>query len=255
MVMASVAGDGGSLAFAGIPPSTAIGKLHLTAEPGPSDAAIRLSESLSPLLARLNPGTEVPTQRHSVALLRESPQMVVDARWGDHARAAIMHMEEDGARYLWLGFDPDALVEKGDRQVLLLLRTAFRWAAGQTVSEGAIGPATLARTFTPDSRKEARAQRFAFGVDRLANPRNFLLRMANRGSKTIDNPSVIVWLPPRAAGVVVAGDFFMRRNVILTRMPEERAWVITIPELAAGKERNIKLRIDLSQESPFSGRP
>jgi hypothetical protein len=234
---------GGSLAFAGIPPATPIGKLRLSAEAGPSDTAIKLSESASPILARLTPGYEVQMQRTNAALLNESPHMVVDARWRDKARAAVMHMEEDGARYVWMGFDPDALVEKNDRQLLLLMRTAFRWAAGQPVSEGAVGAVASAKTLTPDSRREARAQRFTFSVDRLASPRFFLLHMANRGTKPIDNPSVMVWLPPDAREVVVAGNFLRKRNVSLTAMPEDRAWVISVPQLLRNEDRMIKLRI------------
>jgi hypothetical protein len=238
---------GGSLAFAGIPPATAIGKLHLSAKPGSSDSAIKLSEAASPLLARLNPGSEVQMRRSVVAMLDESPQMIVDARWRDKARAAVMHMQEGKTRYLWVGFDPDALVEKDERQVLLLLRTAFRWAAGQPVSEGAVGSAAAAKAFTPESRREARAQRFVFGVDRLSNPRLFLLHIANRGTKTIDNPSVEVWLPPHATKVAVAGAPFMKSNAAVTEVREEGAWVISAPRLVPGEDRLIKLKIE---ESP-----
>jgi len=235
---------GGSLAFAGTPPSTPIGKLLLNAEVGPSDTAIKLSESASPILARLNPGSEVQMRRSSVALLKESPQMIVDARWQEKARAAVMHMEQQGARYLWMGFDPDAMVEKDDRQMLLLIRTAFRWAAGQPVSQGAVGEAATAKTLTPESRRDARAANFAFGVDRLANRRFFLLHMANRGPKPIDNPSVMIWLPPNTTDVTLGGDFFMRRNVSLTAMQGERAWVVSVPRLGPNEERVIKLKVE-----------
>lgn len=238
------AAKGGAFAFAGTPPSTALGKLHLSAKWGSSDNSIKLSESASPILARLNPGSEVQMRRSGVALLDESPQMVVDARWSEKARAAIMHAEEGRTRYLWLGFDPDALVEKNDRQLLLLLRTAFRWAAGQPVSEGAVGSVAIAKSFTPESRRDARAQRFAFGVDRLSNPRLFLLHMANRGTKPIDNPSVEVWLPPGTTGVSVAGALLTTRNVAITAVREENAWVISSPRLDPGEDRLIKLKIE-----------
>jgi hypothetical protein len=237
---------GGSLAFVGIPPATPIGKLQLSAEPGPSDTSIKLSESVSPLLARLNPGSEVQMQRANVALLKESPQMVVDARWRDKARAAVMHLENDGARYVWMGFDPDALVTKDDRQILLLIRTAFRWVSGQPVSEGAVGAVAVAKTLTAESRREARAQRFTFSVERLSNRRYLLLRMMNRGGKLIENPSVMVWLPPHTTEVVVAGDFLMKRNLSLTAMPEDRAWVISAPQLARNEDRIVKLKIATS---------
>ncbi len=238
---------GGSLAFAGIPPSTAIGKLRLSAEEGSSDTAIKLSEPASPILARLNPGSEVQMRSASVALLKESPEMNVDARWREKARAAVMHMEQDGARFLWMGFDPDALVEKDDRQMLLLIRSAFRWAAGQPVSEGAVGDATTARTLTPESRRDARAARFAFGVDRLTNPRLFLLHVANRGPKPIGNPSVMIWMPPHTSDAAVAGDLFMRRNVSLTAIQGERAWVVSVPRLGPNEERIVKLKVEGAQ--------
>jgi hypothetical protein len=173
--------------------------------------------------------------------------MIVDARWREKARAAVMHIEQDGARFLWMGFDPDALVEKDDRQMLLLIRTAFRWAAGQPVSEGAVGGATTAQTLTPESRRDARAARFVFGVDRLANPRLFLLHMANRGPKPIDNPSVMIWLPPKASDAAVAGDLFMRRNVSLTAMQGERAWVVSLPRLSPNEDRIIKLKVETAR--------
>ncbi|MEA2238675.1 MAG: hypothetical protein QOC81_3399 [Thermoanaerobaculia bacterium] len=234
---------GGSLAFAGYPPVTPIGKLQLSAEIGLSDSSIKLSESVSPLLARLNPGSEVQMQRVPVALLKESPHMVVDARWRDKARAAVMHMEDGGARYVWMGFDPDALVAKDDRQILLLVRTAFRWVSGQPVSEGAVGAVALAKTLTAESRREARAERFTFSVERLSNRRYFLLRMTNRGGRPIENPSVMVWMPPLTTEVVVAGDFLMKRNLALTAMPEDRAWVISVPDLARNEDRMVKLKI------------
>jgi hypothetical protein len=238
---------GGSLAFAGTPPSTAIGKLRLSAEEGPSDTAIRLSEAASPILARLNPGSEVQMRRGPVALLKESPQMIVDARWREKARAAVMHVEQDGARYLWMGFDPDALVEKDDRQILLLIRTAFRWAAGQPVSEGAVGAASTAKTLTPESRRDARAAGFVFGVDRLPSSRLFLLHVANRGPRPIDNPSVMIWLPPNTTDAAVGGDLLMRRNVSLTAMQDEHAWVVSVPQLMPNEERIIKLKVETAQ--------
>jgi hypothetical protein len=243
-VLDAFARRGGSLAFAGIPPATPIGKLHLSAKPGTSDRALKLSESASPVLARLNPGSEIQTQQSAVAMLDESPQMIVDARWRDKARAAVMHMEDGDARYLWLGFDPDALVLKDDVQMMLLLRTAFRWAAGQPVSEGAVGADALAKAFTPESRRDARDRHFAFSVDRLSNPKFFLLHIANRGTKPIDNPSVQVWLPPRTTKLAVAGALFMKSNVAITDVHEERAWVISAQRLVPGEDRRIKLEIE-----------
>src|SRR2546421_653387 len=75
---------GGALAFAGVPPSTPIGKIHFTAEVAKSDTAVKLSEGVSPILARLNPGAEIATAVAEVAMLKESPRMNVDARWRDN---------------------------------------------------------------------------------------------------------------------------------------------------------------------------
>ena len=47
---------GGSVAILGAPPTTPIGNVHLVADTGISDAGFKLSESVSPVLARLNPG-------------------------------------------------------------------------------------------------------------------------------------------------------------------------------------------------------
>ena len=132
---------GGALAFVGNPPRTAIGKLSLSAETGASDSAIKFSEAVSPILARLNPGYEISTKPVNVALLKESPRMVVDARWKTNARAVIMHMEDEGARTVWFGLDPEALLQKEDLQLMVLLRTAMRWVSGQPSSDGAVGPA------------------------------------------------------------------------------------------------------------------
>jgi hypothetical protein len=233
---------GGALVFVGMPPRGAIGKLRLTAESGRSDQALKLSEAVSPILARLNPGYEVSTRPGEVALLKESPRMVIDARWKQNARAVIMHMEEDGARTLWFGFDPDATAPE-DHQLLLLMRTAFRWVSGQPVSDGAVGAPQLAKALTPDTRRDARQERFAFSVDRLPNPRLFTVRMTNRGQLPLANPTVKIWLPPRVTEVALAGDYLMRRNVIVTGVPEEGACLVSLPSLTRNEDRVMKLKI------------
>jgi len=234
---------GGAIAFAGTPPRTPVGRLHLTTETGQSDAAMKLSESVSPILARLNPGSEIGARVAEVAMLKESPRMNVDARWRDNSRAAVMHIEDAGARCVWFGFDPDSLLNREDKQVLLLLRTAFRWAAGQPVSDGAVGAPQLAKALTPDARREARANRFAFSVDRLPNPDQFGIRMTNRGGLPLQNPTVKIWLPPGVTQVALAGDFIMRRNATLTGVPEEGACLVTLPSLTRNEDRVMKLKI------------
>jgi hypothetical protein len=225
-----------------MPPRGAIGKLRLTAESGRSDNALKLSEAVSPILARLNPGYEVSTRPGEVALLKESPRMVIDARWKQNARAVIMHMEMDGARTLWFGFDPDATAPE-DHQLLLLMRTAFRWVSGQPISDGAVGAPQLAKALTPDTRREARQEHFAFSVDRLPNPRLFTVRMTNRGKVPLANPTVKIWLPPRVTQVALAGDYVMKRNVIVTGVPEEGACLVSLPSLTRNEDRVMKLKI------------
>ncbi len=75
---------------------------------------------------------------------------------------------------------------------MLLLRTAFRWVAGQPVSDGAVGPPQVAKTFMLDARKAAHARGFAFSVDPLPNPKLFTVRMTNRGNAPLENPTVKV---------------------------------------------------------------
>lgn len=234
---------GGAIAFVGIPPALSISGLRLTAEVGASDSALKLSEAVSPTLARLNPGYEMPAHRTNVALLTESPRMVIDARWKTNARAAVMHMEEAGARYIWMGFDPDALMRRDDPQLLLLMRTAFRWVAGQPVSDGAVGPAQLAKALTPGARRDAREQRFAFSVDRTSRHNTLSIRMTNRGGAPIQNPTVIVWLPRSVKRVALAGDFVMRRQATLTGVPDESACLVTLPSLTRNEDRVMKLKV------------
>src|SRR5438045_7412976 len=148
----------------------------MSAEEGVSDNALKFSERVSPILARLTPGHELAIRPARVAVLRESPRMVVDARWKTNSRAAIMHMEQTGTRYLWFGFDPDDLTQD-DRQLTVLIHTAFRWVAGQPVSDGAVGSAPLSRTMSADSRMAAQAAQFFFGVDSLGNPQALSVRM------------------------------------------------------------------------------
>lgn len=233
---------GGSIAFVGKPPVTPIGGFRLIAEDGMSDSVLTLAESVSPVLARLNPGQEITVHHRRVAFLKETPRMVVDARWKENARAVVMHLEQDGARYLWFGFDPDALTGD-DRQVKLLLRTSFRWLAGQPVSDGAVGEPQEAKTLTPEARRDARANRFAFSVDRARNPKLFTVRMTNRGGVSLPNPTVKVWLPPEVTRVELAGDIIMKRNATLSSVPGESACMISLPRLTRNEDRVMKLRI------------
>lgn len=234
---------GGAIAFLGPPPETPIGKLRFVYDHDLSDGVLKMSESVSPVLARITPGYELPVHPMPVAMLKESPRMVVDARWKENARAVVMHMEDAGARYLWIGLDPRSLARAEDNQLMLLLRTAFRWVSGQPISDGAIGAAQVAKTLTPDARLSARKERFAFSVDRMPNPQLFSVRMTNRGDAPLPNPTVKIWLPPRVTKVALAGGWALRRNATLTGVPEEGACLVSLPSLTRNEDRVLKLKI------------
>ena len=233
---------GGAIAFVGTPPATPIGKLQFSADTGKSDGKFKLSETVSPVLARLNPGYEIATHADEVAFLKESPRMFIDARWSENARAAIMHMEAEGGRYLWFGFDPDDLVIAKDLQLMALMKSAFRWAAGQPVSDGAVGAPQVAKTLTPAARRDARGA-FSFSADRMKDGDSFRVYMTNRGKQVLPNPTVKIWLPPRVTEVALAGDIIMRRNATLTSVPGENACLVSLPSLASNEQRMLKLKI------------
>lgn len=234
---------GGSVIIIGAPPATPLGGLRLTADSGLSDNAVKLSESASPLLARLTPGGIVSLRPTKVAFLKETPRMVVDARWERNSRAAVMHLANGTARYVWIGVDADALPPGGDNQFALLVRTAFRWAGGEPISDGAAGAAPDARAFTPQARREARQARFTFGVDPLRDQRAFSVRMVDRGAAPLENPTVKVWLPPHIRQVALGGDLQMRSNVTVTSLPDEGACLVSLPSLGRNEERVVKLTV------------
>ncbi|HET7437705.1 MAG TPA: hypothetical protein VFN10_23570 [Thermoanaerobaculia bacterium] len=241
---------GGAIAFAGKPPKNPIGQFRLLTEPGRSDAAMRLSETVSPVLARLVPATEIPVHAGTpVPMLKESPRMVVDVRWRDSARAAVMHVQSNDARWLWFGFDPASL-QRPDPTLLALLRSSFRWLAGQPVSDGAVGPPQTAKTMTPDARKDARENGFAFSVDRTRDDDTFTVRMINRGGVPLPNPTVKIWMPPRVTRVAFAGDFIMTRSATLTGVPEDGTCLVSLPRLTRNEDRVMKLRITAQRAVP-----
>lgn len=234
---------GGAISFVGTPPRTPIGRFRLFYETGKVDGDVRLSEHVSPVLARLVPGYVIQTAPGTVALLKETPRMVVDARWKNSERAAVMHVENDGARYLWFGLDPRRLPAKPDATLHLLLRTAFRWVSGQPVSDGAVGDPQSAKTFTPTSRRQARDDGFAFSVDRMRKDDFFSIRMINRGGIPIANPTVKLWVPPGVTKVAFSGSFIMHRDASLTGIPEDGTVLVSLPRLRRNEDRVMKLRI------------
>jgi len=96
-------------------------------------------------------------------------------------------------------------------------------AAGQPVSDGAVGAPRTAKTLTAAARKEARDNGFAFSVDRAKDLSLLTVRMIDRGGRPLANPTLKIWMPPRVTKVALAGDMIMRRNATLTSVPEEGA--------------------------------
>lgn len=236
-----IVSSGGGLVVLGAPPDN-YPLLGLTSKPGMSDSVLRLSDAVSPLMARVNPGHEMGGKPVPVALIDETPKMSVDARWKDSARAAVVHYPFQKSRVVWLGFDPDALFLPDDRQMSLFLRTAMRWADGQPVSDGAIGTPVSAKTFSPEARMDARASGFSFSVDRLEKEGVFSVRVTNRGKKRISNPTVRFWFPPGVGSISLAGSYVSRRRVDLVPLPEEDSVLVTLPVLEPNENRYFKLK-------------
>lgn len=235
--------EGGGIAvFGSLPAGAGVG--GLSAVKGLSSGAIRFGDAASPVLARVHPGHEVGARATEVALLEERPDMFIDARWSGDARAAIAHMEAGGGRLIWFGFDPAALHVASDRQLALLLRTSFRWAAGQPISEGAVGEPASAKALAPAARLESRRLGFSYSVDRLEKPSLFTLRVRNRGKERLPNPTVKIWLPPATRGVEFSGSFFARRNVSIAQAQGENAVTVTMPVLGRHEERIFKLKVE-----------
>jgi hypothetical protein len=235
---------GGALAFVGTPPRTPIGDFRLIADAGMSGDAIRMSENASPVLARLDPNDTIPMESAPVAFLKESPRMVVDARWAENSRAAVVHVENKGARYLWFGLDPDARVREKDQQLVVMLKTAFRWVVGQPVSDGAVGDAQVAQSLGTTARRDAQNNRFKWSAERSPTDDDMIMvEMDNQSGARLQNPTVKIWLPPGITKVALGGDWIARRNVTLTGLPEEGACVLTLPRLGRNEVRRLKLVI------------
>ena len=232
---------GGAVAFVGTPPQTPIGNFRLLSEPGVSDPVMKFGENASPVLARLNPGWSITGRPAHVAFLKETPHMGVDVRWAVNSRAVVMHIEEHGARYLWFGLDPDAIPQ--DNELLVLLRTAFRWVARQPISEGAVGAPDAAKALTPEARRRARKDGFTFRVDRTKDANILAVRMTNNGGIPLPNPTVKVWLPPRVTKVALGGDIIMRRNASLIGETQEGACTVSLPTLGRNVDRVLKVEI------------
>ncbi|HXI11580.1 MAG TPA: hypothetical protein VNM92_02910 [Thermoanaerobaculia bacterium] len=236
--------DGRGVVVIGAPPRQSSPFLDLVStDSGMSETRIQMAEAASPLMARMNPGHELLTRPAPVAFIDETPQMIVDARWKVTSRAAVAHYSHGEGRVVWLGFDPAALTNQNDVQLNLLLRTAFRWAAGQPVSDGAVGAPAAARTLTPEARLAARTERFAFSVEKLRGEGTFSVRLTNRGKKKIENPTVKLWLPARVKNVKLAGSFILRRKATLIGVPQDGTVLVMLPALNPNEDRTLKLKV------------
>jgi hypothetical protein len=206
-----------------------------------STGVIRIGQAVSPVLARVEPEHEIGARSAPVQVIEETPQMVVDARWKESARAAIAHWRSGSSRFLWFGLDPGALYFPEDRQLALLLRTSFRWVAGQPVSEGASGSLTAAKAMEAAARVDARRRKLAFSVDRLASSKSLVLRLSNKGNVSIENATVRVWLPAGAKGCRVVRRFWRDRDALLSTANEENAVIVTLPRLKKNESRLLEL--------------
>lgn len=242
---------GGGVAVVGSAPGNGAELLGLATTEGISGPALRLSETASPVLARAQPGYELGSARRPVALLDESPEMKVDARWAGTSRAAIVHFRTGGGRVLWFGFDPTLLWDPTVPQLSLVLRTAFRWLASQPVSEAAVGLPAAARSLTPPARMEARRARLGFSVDRLHEEGSFSLRVRNGSREPVANPTVKVWMPENVSRLEPAGSWMAKRGVTVSPVEDEHALLVALPPLRAHEDRMLRLegelRVDRSQ--------
>jgi hypothetical protein len=232
---------GGVLLLGSVAKSEAL--RSFTTAKGISSGVVRFGDAPSPLLARVDPGHEVGARTSEIALLEETPAMSVDARWSGNARAAIAHLATGGGRIVWFGLDPSELNFRDDRHLALLLRTTLRWIDGQPVSDGAVGSLAAAKALTAQARMEARRKRFTFSVDRLGDAGPLGVRIVNRGSARLANPTVKLWLPSGSERVVLDADILMRRGIALTPVEGEQAVLISLPSMGRGEERVLKLRI------------
>lgn len=240
-VQATLEAGGGVVVLGAMPPADPP-LLGLSTTRLVSDDVFRFTEAATPVLARVQPGKEIGSKPTDVAVVEETPRMVVDARWNSSARAAIAHYRLDPGRVLWFGFDPSKLYVPRDHQLALLLRTSFRWVAGQPVSEGAIGTPTAAKTLTRDARLAARAKRMSFSVDRLGKSDWYTLRLRNNTRERLLSPTVKFWLPPNTVRVELGGSLVSRRYVTLIGDPDEHAVLVSILSLGPFEDRIIKLR-------------
>jgi hypothetical protein len=207
-----------------------------------SAGPVRLGQAVSPVLARIEPQHEIGTRDATVSVIEETPEMVVDARWGVSAKAAIAHWSADGGRMLWMGFDPGALHFAKDRQLSLLLRTALRWVDGQPVSDGASGAAASAKALEVTARIDARRKRLSYSVDRLNDKGSLAVRMVNKGKQPIENATIKIWLPPESKQCNVVRHFWKDRDVALANAGDEHAVTVTVPRLSPNEDRVLQLR-------------
>ena len=71
----------------------------------------------------------------------------------------------------------------------------------------------------------------------------FSVTMTNRGGRSINNPTVKIWLPPRVTEVALAGDIIMNRNATLTGVPEDGACLVSLASLTRNEDRVLKIKV------------
>ena len=248
-VPAALAGDlrrrieqGGGIMITGpIPPEVAELLRAGTTGVEKSDGDLRLAEQASPLLARVRPGFSTPVTG-SGERLDERPFMTIDARFAEPPRAALAHWTAGRARLTWFGFttSEDALVQVP--MMAVLVRAAVRWTAGQPVSDGASGAPREISTFSPDSRLNAQDEGLGFSAER-SDDDEIEVTAVHRGTESLSNPVVRVWLPPGSRSVSVQRSIFARPAATLTPVQSGNAVDVHFGRLAAGERRSCLLRV------------
>ena len=239
-----LAGRRGIVLVGAVPPALAQ-LVGFGTEPHESGGLLEIGDQASPVLARVTPSHQTWFAPFPGAVVVETPQMQIDARWRETSRAAIAHFTTpSGTRILWLGFDPASMRRGRDAQLELMLRTALRWVDGQPVTEGAAGEFAAAQTIAVGARSEARRRRLIYSADRVASRKLLSIRLQNRSGEAIPNPAVRVWLPTGKGMPELAGSWFSRRRVSVQHDPAERSVTLTLPALGPHEERLLALRFE-----------
>lgn len=214
-------------------------RLRASASITTTHGMLQLASEASPVLARATPGHEIWFNGGEIALLDETPEMQIDARWRDSGRAAIAHYRARDGRVVWFGIDPGAMHRGRDDVVEIILRTAARWAAGQPVSDAASGDPAAAKALSPAARQAAR--RLSFSADRLKTRSQLMLRVTNRNGAAVDFVTVKVWLPDGAGRAKLQRPLFGRIDAAVEEADD--GILVSMTRLAPHEERLVKLKL------------